>query len=642
MFGPAASTGATDPDTVVQVSFILRSPPLADLDKKVQAGWPGKFLTTSEFARRYGQSPLLIAAIEAYLHRFGIKTHAYADDLDISATGTAAEFDQALTISLQNFRVSTPSPTIGGSPHVKTVYGTKVDPRLPASIGNPILAILGLSNYSPFVSNAIKAQAVVADATPAAAHHGIPAGNGLAPQDFTDRYNLEPLESRGAQGKGQTIGIVTLASVDPSVPLAFWNQYLGLHEPASRLTLVPVDGGSGPVSADSGSIETDLDVEQSGAIASAAHIRVYEAPNTDPGFADAFFAAASDNVADTVSTSWGEAETVIRAGVAAGTETPEYAAVFDEVFAEMGAQGQSNFSAAGDAGAYDDSDELPTTNLDVDNPAASPYTTAAGGSTLPGTQRYAQLQKGKPTGLTVSVRIPAERAWSSDYLWPVIAVLDDAPLDAVATDLSSDSGGGGGYSLLESRPSYQIGISSYRARQFLTPTTPATVAPGLVLPTEFSFTPAPALTAGVRNTGRGVPDLAANADPQTGYAVYDPNLLDGGFAQFGGTSFVSPQLNGATAVINSYLGHRVGFWNPLIYRAAQGDNSPLAPLNSTKVYRGQQYLFQTSASGKVSGIAGEFSNDNLFYTGNPGTVWNPATGLGLPNLTALASKFAHR
>ena len=43
-------------------------------------------------------------------------------------------------------------------------------------------------------------------------------------------------------------------------------------------------------------------------------------------------------------------------------------------------------------------------------------------------------------------------------------------------------------------------------------------------------------------------------------------VLQGGW---GGTSFVAPQLNGSTAVIDSALGHRVGFWNPSIYAVGQ-------------------------------------------------------------------------
>ena len=56
--------------------------------------------------------------------------------------------------------------------------------------------------------------------------------------------------------------------------------------------------------------------------------------------------------------------------------------------------------------------------------------------------------------------------------------------------------------------------------------------------------------------------------PQTGYLVYARRSAIGAspVQEYGGTSFVAPQLNGSTAVIDSSLGHRVGFWNPSIYR----------------------------------------------------------------------------
>ena len=40
----------------------------------------------------------------------------------------------------------------------------------------------------------------------------------LTPEDFAKQYNLNPLYAKGATGKGVTIGIVTLASVDPTDP----------------------------------------------------------------------------------------------------------------------------------------------------------------------------------------------------------------------------------------------------------------------------------------------------------------------------------------------------------------------------------------------------------------------------------------
>jgi len=76
----------------------------------------------------------------------------------------------------------------------------------------------------------------------------------------------------------------------------------------------------------SGTGETDLDAEQSGALAPDANVIVYQAPNTDPGFADAFFTAASQNLAGSVSASWGESETYLSAAIASGVESPAYMA----------------------------------------------------------------------------------------------------------------------------------------------------------------------------------------------------------------------------------------------------------------------------------------------------------------------------
>jgi subtilase family serine protease len=186
------------------------------------------------------------------------------------------------------------------------------------------------------------------------------------------------------------------------------------------------------------------------------------------------------------------------------------------------------------------------------------------------------------------------------------------------------AGGGGGFSQDEPTPSYQQGVpglNAFNDVQYLTPTGYSN-ADGIVEPQTWNFNPTPSVQRGF-GTGRAEPDLAADADPETGYLEYspsfagepgNPNFLQGGW---GGTSFVAPQLNGATAVIDAALGHRVGFWNPSIYRFATSWGSPFTPLNQPGT-----------------------SNDNIFYTGNPGTVYNEATGLGIPNLAELARDFA--
>ena len=87
--------------------------------------------------------------------------------------------------------------------------------------------------------------------------------------------------------------------------------------------------------------------------------------------------------------------------------------------------------------------------------------------------------------------------------------------------------------------------------------------------------PLPTYQAGVRvppsanpgqGPGRGVPDVAGDADPTSGYQV----RVDGQNLVFGGTSAVAPLYAGLLARINQKLGARVGYLNPLIYSPRAG------------------------------------------------------------------------
>jgi kumamolisin len=62
-------------------------------------------------------------------------------------------------------------------------------------------------------------------------------------------------------------------------------------------------------------------------------------------------------------------------------------------------------------------------------------------------------------------------------------------------------------------------------------------------------------------TARGVPDVAADADPQTGYEV----VVDGVQTVFGGTSAVAPLWAGLIARINALTGRRAGYVQPVLY-----------------------------------------------------------------------------
>ncbi len=70
----------------------------------------------------------------------------------------------------------------------------------------------------------------------------------------------------------------------------------------------------------------------------------------------------------------------------------------------------------------------------------------------------------------------------------------------------------------------------------------------------------PSVNPGAR-IGRGVPDVAGDADPQTGYAV----LVDGIATVLGGTSAVAPLWAALIARINATLTQPIGFFNPTLY-----------------------------------------------------------------------------
>lgn len=99
--------------------------------------------------------------------------------------------------------------------------------------------------------------------------------------------------------------------------------------------------------------------------------------------------------------------------------------------------------------------------------------------------------------------------------------------------------------------------------------------------------------------GRGVPDVAGDADPATGYQIH----VDGRDGVFGGTSAVAPLWAALIALINEQEKKPVGFLNPILY----------------------------SATGKP--FHDITSGNNGAYSAKAG--WDACTGLGSPNGQAL-------
>jgi len=107
--------------------------------------------------------------------------------------------------------------------------------------------------------------------------------------------------------------------------------------------------------------------------------------------------------------------------------------------------------------------------------------------------------------------------------------------------------------------------------------------------------------------GRGVPDVAGNADPETGYLV----RVDDRWLRVGGTSAVAPLWAGLVALCNQALRQNAGFVNPFLYHR-----------------RHHRRVFRPITRGTNGG-----------YRAGPG--WNPCAGLGVAEGSRLLEVLRH-
>jgi kumamolisin len=548
-----------------------------------------QFLTPDQFKAQFGQSDDDVATAVAYVATYGL-TAERSGATTLRVTGMPANMERAFQVSLHVYEV----PAFGNAPSFRYQAPTAA-PKVPAEISAVVESVVGLSTRPRFVPHHLQHAAKLAGAHETGKSSGLinPPGS-LTVADFSKYYNVLPLAAKNITGQGRTLGIVTLASFTKSDAFTYWKA-VGLKVDSNRITVVNVDGGPGAPSDASGSIETTLDVEQSGGIAPAAKIIVYQAPNTDQAFLDAFVDAVERNQADSISTSWGSWEWYDN--LANGPVTDPYTGstvsslkAFHEIFLQAALQGQSLFAAAGDAGAYDANDgALPpdfSLALSVDYPGSDSLITSAGGTTLAGEQFFSI------PGGTVTVNIPHERVWSWDYLVPLCEDLGYDPINCGIFPV----GGGGGVSFEFALPFYQQGLSGIQQTQ-----------PNQAFIDEDTIPPTTLFDIPAHYAGRNVPDISFNADPDTGYVIYYTSNVSG-FGKdtfYGGTSFVGPQLNGVVGLIGEYVQARLGLLNVPMYELAK----------TSGAYTGSGAPFNVI----------EYGN-NDFYYGRDG--YSPAAGIG--------------
>jgi len=557
-----------------------------------------RFLTAEQFTARFAPTQVEVARTITALEKYGL-TAERSSATTLKVSGLPADLERAFAVSLHSYAVPAQQGIEG-----YTFRAPLSHPTIPAEISSTVSAAVGFDtspHFRPYYHSAPQAIGTPKSKTPPST----PDPPGLwTVTDFVDYYDVQPLYKAKASGKGHTVGIMTLASFTPSDAFLYWSD-LGLTVDPNRLTVVNVDGGPGKPSDRSGSDETTLDVEQSGGIAPGANVVVYQAPNTNQGFVDVFASAIDANLADTLSISWGDWEWFSNLENAPVTDPITGATVgttqaIHELLLRAAIQGQSVYAAAGDNGAYDADGSCPpgecSDPLAVDYPASDSLITASGGTTIPGVQEFCL---DSACDQVYDVNIPVESVWGWDYLDGLCAALG---LDPVSCGIFP-GGTGGGVSVAFTRPLYQLilpGAQLSQPNQSFTDNGQILFA----LPPYFP--------------GRNVPDISFNADPETGYVIlYTSNRHGLELETFiGGTSFVGPQLNGVTALVDDYLHiKRMGLLNYTIYGLALvGDayRGPRAPMNIIS------------------------AGDNWFYHGRNG--YSPAVGLGTLDVANFASR----
>jgi kumamolisin len=547
--------------------------------------WLGK----GGFANRFAPTAATVTSVEKYLRGQGLSVAKTSSPFRVRAVGSAAQLQRAFATTLTNYRAKNGTRFFANSSDIK----------VPTSLAGAIDGVVGLSNTVRLKSAYITSHQAAQRSGKAVPKYGAsPGGNGLTPSQLAHLYNFSPIAKTGkaGKGKGATLAVFELSGYTRSDIKTFTDQFFGpSYKP--RLTDVNVDGG--PVTPQcpqgdtcpygppdySGDIEVEADIEtQLGQAPDINGVMVYNAPNDETGQTelDEYQQIANDDIADSISSSWGECE--LDAGVG-------YAQSENTVFEQMAAQGQSVFNAAGDTGAYDclrDTGSPNLTDRSVGDPAAQPWVTGVGGTSFGTYDPKNTTSPTYPKGF--------ETVWN--------------PLNSCSGSTSGQQNclnygaGGGGTSAFWPAPTYQHGPGVVRARSAYGP------------------------DCSLANSGqlcREVPDVSANADEYTPYAEYctgDPSTNSTcayyqqyenppGWIGIGGTSLATPLWSAAIADAVSYHHTRYGNINPLMYRLLRGNKYKTVVHDITGVHQG-------------------INNNGLYGVARH---YDMATGVGTPNVS---------
>jgi subtilase family serine protease len=544
----------------------------------------GRWLTPEEFHARYSPPQAQVDAVRKWLSDSGFAiVDVPRNRLFVTASGTVDQVEHAFDVHENLYRIDG-----------RTVRAPDADPAVPAAISADVSAITGLDGSLALATPEHRSPAPPPPAGtsvgPCSRYWGertstafpnpyLPGAPlpwlicGYTPAQIDSAYGIDRLRGAGLDGRGQTIAI-TGAFFSPTIrrDANSFSREFGLPRLGSRNYREVTAPGTtrvprDPAETQSWYIEQALDVEWAHAVAPGAKIVYVGAANDAGGLDQALNEVVDRHLANVVSNSWGLPESFAPRG--------EILAM-NAVFQQAAAEGIGVYVASGDDG----DNRLAAGKVSAGFPDSSPWVTSVGGTSL-AISRTGDYEWEAGWGTTTT-------DWNGTRWAP------KAPGEFMY-------GSGGGPSHVFPMPAYQAAVVPL----------------------------AEATWKGIAR--RAEPDLAMDADPQTG-VTFAQTYVDGNGRRriidswIGGTSLAAPLVAGVMALADQRSVHPHGFINPALYRL--GGTPALRDV--TGGHRSLAVLRNALApDGSILTRLRSLDRDSSLAAG-PG--WDSVTGLGSPDV----------